>query len=96
MTVSSAQCTTHYVAWEAFRDDYLLPAPEVKESEESQGRSVLALEALVRMELTAHRCVECVNLRDLIDVGLIDETWPACFPPELGARLQALLDDPEG
>jgi hypothetical protein len=32
----------------------------------------------------------------MIDVGLIDATWPARFQAELGARLQTLLDDPDG
>jgi hypothetical protein len=32
----------------------------------------------------------------MIDVGLIDATWPARLPPELGARLQQILDPPEG
>ena len=29
-------------------------------------------------------------------VGLIDATWPTRLPPSLGARLQELLDDPNG
>jgi hypothetical protein len=36
------------------------------------------------------------HLRDLIRVGLINATWPARFPAPLGARLQQLLDDPNG
>jgi hypothetical protein len=35
-----------------------------------------------------------VHLRDMIDVGLIDATWPMKLPSELGARLQSLLDMP--
>jgi hypothetical protein len=37
-----------------------------------------------------------VHLRDLIGVGLIDATWPQRFLSELAARLQQLLDNPEG
>jgi hypothetical protein len=32
----------------------------------------------------------------MIGVGLIDASWPAKFPADLGARLQQLLDDPNG
>jgi len=32
----------------------------------------------------------------MIDVGLIDGTWPAKYLGELGQRLQQLLDDPDG
>lgn len=32
----------------------------------------------------------------MIDVGLIDQTWTARFPAELAARLQHLLDTPDG
>ena len=35
-------------------------------------------------------------LRDMIEVGLIDQTWTRQFPAALGERLQQLLDDPEG
>jgi hypothetical protein len=48
------------------------------------------------MKLTSYRDKDRMHLRDLIDVGLLDATWPAKFPPELGARLQAILDDPDG
>jgi hypothetical protein len=37
-----------------------------------------------------------VDLQDMLEVGLIDASWPARFPPELGARLQLLIDTPEG
>jgi len=36
------------------------------------------------------------HLRDLIDVGLIDVTWPQRFPSDLATRLQSLLDTPGG
>lgn len=35
-------------------------------------------------------------LRDLMGVGLFDASWPARFPPELAARLQHVLDTPNG
>jgi hypothetical protein len=70
--------------------------PDVTESEPADHYRILALEALVRIKLTAHRDKDRTHLRDLIDVGLIDAAWPARFPPPLQERLQALLDSPEG
>jgi len=37
-----------------------------------------------------------VDLRDMLDVGLIDASWKSRFSPELAARLQQLIDTPEG
>jgi hypothetical protein len=71
-------------------------APDVSESRDAGEFRILALEALVRIKLTAFRDKDRTHLRDLIEVGLIDQTWPARFAPELGARLQSLLDTPEG
>jgi hypothetical protein len=70
--------------------------PDVAESEPAESFRVLSLQALVRIKLTAFRDKDRVHLRDLIDTGLIDATWPSRFPPELAARLQSLLDTPEG
>lgn len=73
-----------------------IPSPDVAESRDAGQFRILELEALVRIKLTAFRDKDRTHLRDLIDVGLIDASWPARFPPELGARLQQLLDTPEG
>ena len=81
---------------EMVRPHELLPNPDVVESEQAERFRVLSLEALVRIKLTAFRDKDRVHLRDLIEVRLIDSTWPARFPPQLGARLQSLLDTPEG
>lgn len=83
-------------ALEKVREEYLLPAPDVTESEPGDSFRVLSLEALVRMKLTSHRLHDRVHLRDMLEVGLIDTTWPARFPPELAARLQHVLDTPDG
>ncbi|VTT96673.1 Uncharacterized protein OS=Planctomyces brasiliensis (strain ATCC 49424 / DSM 5305 / JCM 21570 / NBRC 103401 / IFAM 1448) GN=Plabr_2334 PE=4 SV=1: NTP_transf_5 [Gemmataceae bacterium] len=81
---------------EKVRDDYALPTPDVTESEPGGTFRVLALEALVRMKLTSNRRKDQVHLQDFLDVGLIDASWPARFPPELAARLQHLIDTPDG
>ncbi len=81
---------------EKVRPEYVLPAPGIAESEPASFFRVLSLEALVRMKLTSFRDKDRMHLRDLLEVGLIDETWRGRFPPTLGARLQALIDDPHG
>jgi hypothetical protein len=81
---------------EKVRPEYILPVPDVAESEADQAFQVLSLEALVRMKLTSFRRKDQVHLQDMLSVGLIDETWKDRFPPELAARLQEILDNPEG
>jgi hypothetical protein len=83
-------------AGERVRPEYVEAAPDVAESEPSAQFRLLSLEALVRMKLTSFRDKDRTHLRDLIDVGLIDPTWPARLRPELAARLQSLLDTPDG
>ncbi|MDX2200543.1 MAG: hypothetical protein SF069_16430 [Phycisphaerae bacterium] len=72
------------------------PAPGVTESEPDRDFRLLSLEPLVRMKLTANRDKDRTHLRDMLDIGLIDASWCDRFPPELAARLQHLVDTPEG
>ncbi len=83
-------------AGEKVRPEYLLPTPDVTESERDQSFRLLSLESLVRMKLTSYRRKDQMHLLDLIDIGMIDAAWTARFPPELAARLQELLDNPDG
>jgi hypothetical protein len=83
-------------AGEKVRQEYTCAAPGVDESEQDKECRVLTLEALVRMKLTSFRDKDRTHLRDLIGVDLLDASWPARLPAELGARLQELLDKPEG
>jgi hypothetical protein len=78
------------------RPEYALPAPDVGESEAIASYRVLALDALVRMKLTSFRDTDRTHLRDFLDVGLIDAAWTKRLPPDLAARLQLLIDTPEG
>jgi hypothetical protein len=57
---------------------------------------VLSLGAIVRIKLTANRDKDRTHIRDLIEVGLVDDKWAARLPSELSARLQAILADPNG
>jgi hypothetical protein len=83
-------------AGEKVRADYALPAPDVMESEPAESFRVLRLDALVRMKLTSFRDKDRTHLRDLISVGLIDESWLIKLPDEMAARLKSLLDTPDG
>jgi hypothetical protein len=94
---AKARDAVHIVfAGEKVRPEYLLPAPDVAESEQAASYRVLALEALVRMKLTSFRRKDQMHLLDLLEVGLIDQTWCKRFLPALAARLQELIDNPQG
>jgi hypothetical protein len=81
---------------EKVRPEYLAAVPDAAESVTFKSYRVLALEALVRMKLTSYRRKDQVHLLDMLDIGLIDATWPVRYAPELAARLQHLIDTPDG
>ena len=83
-------------AGEKVRQEDLLPVPLITESTSGDRYQVVELEALVRMKLIANRRKDQVHLSDMLELELIDDTWPAKFPPELAARLQHLIDTPNG
>jgi len=83
-------------AEEKVKETELLPNPDVADSEIVGVFRALSLRALVQIKLTAYRDKDKTHLRDLIDVGLIDQSWPARYPAELASRLQHLLDTPGG
>jgi len=87
-----------HVIWaaEKVRQDDALPTPMPSQARVLAGKQVIDLVELVQMKLCSHRRKDQVHLLDMIGVGLIDSTWPEKFVPELGERLQALLDDPDG
>ena len=81
---------------EKVRPEYLTAVPDVAESVSFKSYRVLALEALVRMKLTSFRDKDKMHVRDMIGVGLVDAGWPVRYPPDLAARLQHLIDTPDG
>jgi hypothetical protein len=94
---AKARDAVHIVfAGEKVRKEYALPAPDVTESKATPTCIVLNLDALVRMKLTSFRDKDRTHIRDFIEVGLVDRTWVGRLPPDLGSRLQELLDNPEG
>lgn len=94
---AKARDAVHVVfAGEKVRPEYSAAAPDVSESEATAAFRILALESLVRMKLTSFRDKDRMHLRDLLDVGLLDASWVGRLTLELGARLQQLLDNPDG
>ncbi len=89
----SIRSAVHIVfAREKVRGDYLLPTPDVTESEAGPEFTIATLDALVRMKLTSFRLRDQVHLLDLLDVRLIDDSWCERVPPELATRLRELLE----
>lgn len=97
---AKARDAVHVVlAGEKVRAEYADAAPDVFDSQRAGGEPgffVLTLEALVKMKLTSFRRKDQVHLLDMLEIGLIDAAWTARFSPELSARLQQLIDTPEG
>jgi hypothetical protein len=94
---AKARDAVHVVfAGEKVRQEYLPPAPDVDEVKITATSRVLRLESLLPMTLTSFRLVERMNIRDLIEVGLVDSSWRARLPDQLAKRLQELLDNPKG
>ena len=77
------------------REDDYEPNPDVEPCARKHAFRTLSLEALIRMKLNSFRLKDRVHLVDMIEIGLIDETWPRKFPEPLRRRLQRLIDDPD-
>lgn len=83
-------------AGEKVRPEDVVPAPDLRQSEPAPHFQVLGLAALVQMKLDSNRLKDRVHVLDLIGVGLVDASWLPRLPPVLAARLQELLDNPNG
>ena len=83
-------------AGQKVKESYVSASPTVDQSKAIENKRVVELEQLVQMKLNSYRDKDKTHLRDMIGVGLVDVSWPAKFPAELGQRLQELLDDPDG
>lgn len=76
------------------QDDYE-SNPDVEPSEYGDGIRTLPLVRLVRMKLNSFLLKDRVHLLDMIEVGLLDESWIARFPQPLGERLRSLIENPD-
>lgn len=83
-------------AGELVRDKDTVTTPTLDEATAGPRFRLVSLEALLRMKLVSYRDKDKTHIRDLIGVGLIDDTWPERFPPLLAERLREILADPDG
>ena len=82
---------------EKVNEEALEPSPSVAEIDHThQDFKLIDLAALVTMKLTSYRDKDRVHLRDMMEIGQLDETWLSQVPPSLRQRLQDLLNDPDG
>ena len=94
---AKARDAVHIIfANEKVRKEYDEPAPDVTDSEAAENFRVISLPAILKMKLTSFRDKDRTHVRDLIDVGLVDQTWTSRLPEKLAARLQQILDTPDG
>ena len=79
------------------RSEYPAPVPEIDKYEViGNDARTLPFDQLVKMKLTSYRRKDQVHLLDMISIGLLDESWLDRLAPELRARLEELLNDPDG
>jgi hypothetical protein len=69
------------------------PNPDLSDAVPIGETMVIHLESLVRIKLTAWRPKDQVHVADLIDVGLVDASWPDRLPAALTERLRQALAD---
>lgn len=72
------------------------PNPDIEPAARANDFQTVELETLVRMKLNAFRRKDQVHLLDMISLGMIDTSWLSKFPEPLRARLEELLNDPDG
>lgn len=75
-------------------DDYEAN-PEIEPTEYGDGIRTLPQDRLVRMKLNSYRLKDRVHLLDMIQLGIIDESWLSKFPEPLAERLKSLLENPD-
>ncbi|MEM7782150.1 MAG: hypothetical protein AAF623_02270 [Planctomycetota bacterium] len=84
------------IAGRKVKESYVSATPVPEQAIDIDGKRIVDLVELVRMKLNSFRRKDQTHLIDMIQVGLINDSWPGKFEPELGDRLQELLDDPDG
>jgi hypothetical protein len=86
-----------HILWacEKVKADSPEPSPDVTAAEDAGEFFLISLPELVKMKLASFRDKDRMHLRDMIDVGLVDETWQERLSPVLKERLLELLANPE-
>jgi len=83
-------------AGEKVKPEYITPSAEVTEAVPANDYSIVDLLPLVKMKLNSFRRKDQTHLMDMIELGIIDPSWLSKLHPQHAARLQELLDDPNG
>uniref|UniRef100_A0A7C2JX89 Nucleotidyltransferase family protein n=1 Tax=Schlesneria paludicola TaxID=360056 RepID=A0A7C2JX89_9PLAN len=93
---AKARDAVHVIlAGQKVRDSDPVAAPDVEPWHQHRDFRLLPLRQLVQMKLTSFRLKDQVHLQDMVQVGLIDDTWPDQFPPPLSDRLRQIIENPE-
>ncbi len=94
---ASAREAVHVVlAGQMVRTDDFEPNPDIEPNERANDFRTLRFETLIRMKLNSFRLKDRMHLVDMIELGMIDETWLGKFPEPLRLRLKQLIENPNG
>lgn len=83
-------------AGEKVKQEYPAATPTLDVCKTVRDLQTVPLESLVLMKLTSFRRKDQVHIQDMIQVGLIDQSWTERYDEPLKSRLQELIDDPYG
>ena len=83
-------------AGEKVKPEYVTPSAEVTEAVPANDYVIVDLLPLVKMKLNSFRDKDRTHLRDMIELDIVDTSWLTKLHPQHAARLQQLLDDPNG
>lgn len=81
---------------EKVRAEHSLPSPGLQSVDQAGGYRIVSFEGLLQMKFNSYRDKDRTHLRDMIEVGLLDKSWLTRLIPEHAAKLQELLDNPDG
>lgn len=83
-------------AGEKVKPEYTSGSADISERVAAEEYQIVDLEPLVRMKLNSFRDKDRTHLRDMIELGIINNSWISRLHPDHANRLQELLDDPDG
>jgi len=78
------------LAGQKVRPEYESRTPDVMDSEGGEEFQVVSMQPLIEMKLNLFRDKDRTHLRDMLEIGLINQSWTTKVSPKLAARLQTL------
>ncbi len=92
---ASARDAVHVVlTGQMVRPDDFEANPDIEPNERTNDFRTLRFDTLIRMKLNSYRLKDRMHLVDMIELGMIDNTWLDKFPEPLRLRLKQLMDNP--